>query len=208
MRRPLIYWTDSATFPFPPYPGRPGIDPRPLALSDMLREDTRSGAAPTAGLHLTERVFASLAERGVRLADVTLHVGLGTFRPIEVEEIHEHVLHAEWAELTEETSTAVAEARNAGGRIVAVGTTSARTLETAALSGSVCPFSGETALYSKPGHLFQGVDVLLTNFHLPRSSLLVLVAAFAGYDLMREAYRDAIREKYRFYSYGDAMLIL
>jgi S-adenosylmethionine:tRNA ribosyltransferase-isomerase len=197
------------TLPLPPYirRGRESPEDR-LRYQTLYAQSPGAVAAPTAGLHFTERLFRRLAERGTAVADVTLHVGIGTFRPIEAEEIDQHVLHAEWAELSAETATAIESARAAGGRIMAVGTTTTRTLETAARSGSVQPFSGETALYLKPGHRFQGVDILLTNFHLPRSSLLVLVAAFAGYDLMRAAYRDAIDHDYRFYSYGDAMLIL
>ena len=165
-------------------------------------------AAPTAGLHFTEDVFRRLAERGASWVDLTLHVGIGTFRPIEAETIEEHVLHAEWAELAPETAATLNQKQSAGGRIVAVGTTSARVLETAASGGIIQPFTGETALYLRPGHVFRGLDALLTNFHLPRSSLLVLVSALAGVDLIREAYAEAIRERYRFYSYGDAMLIL
>lgn len=167
-----------------------------------------SVAAPTAGLHFTADVFRRLAERGVGRVDVTLHVGLGTFRPIEAGRIEDHILHAEWASLDPRTADRLNQARSHGGRIVAVGTTSARTLETAARRGSIEAFQGETALYIRPGHTFQAVDALLTNFHLPRSSLLVLIAALVGVDLIRAAYAEAIREQYRFYSYGDAMLIL
>ncbi len=195
--------------PLPPYIRR-GQDSPEDRLRYQTHYATNPGAvaAPTAGLHFTERVFHGLQGRGVGVADVTLHVGIGTFRPIEVEDIDQHVLHGEWAELTPETARVIAYTKEMGGRVVAVGTTSARTLETAAATGQTLPFHGETALYLKPGHRFRAVDVLLTNFHLPRSSLLVLVAAFAGLDLMREVYRDAIREQYRFYSYGDAMLLL
>ena len=166
-------------------------------------------AAPTAGLHFTEDLFRRLRERGVGASDLTLHVGLGTFRPIEAERIEDHELHAEWAELSAATADALNAARAAGGRIVAVGTTSARVLETAARDGGVIrPFAGETALYLRPGHVFRGLDALVTNFHLPRSSLLVLVSALAGYDLVRAAYDEAVRARYRFYSFGDAMLVL
>ncbi len=167
-------------------------------------------AAPTAGLHFTEALFDRLDARGIARVDLTLHVGLGTFRPIEVEQIDDHALHAEWAEVTPEAAATLNARRSAGGRVVAVGTTSARTLETASTggAGALAPFTGETALYLKPGHEFRGVDALLTNFHLPRSSLLVLVSAFAGVELIRAAYTEAIAQGYRFYSYGDAMLIL
>ncbi len=139
---------------------------------------------------------------------MTLHVGLGTFRPIEVDRIEDHVLHAEWAELTPATAALLNAARAEGRRIVAVGTTSARVLETAAAKGEIQAFSGDTALYLRPGHVFRAVNALITNFHLPRSSLLVLVSALAGYELTRAAYAEAVRERYRFYSYGDAMLVV
>jgi S-adenosylmethionine:tRNA ribosyltransferase-isomerase len=165
-------------------------------------------AAPTAGLHFTDAVFERLAVRRVSWVDVTLHVGVGTFRPIEAEQIEDHAMHAEWAELTEQAAATLRERRAEGGRTIAVGTTSVRVLETAAASGTWQPFSGPTNLYLRPGHEFQGLDALLTNFHLPRSSLLVLVSALAGVDLIRAAYQEAVRQRYRFYSYGDAMLIL
>jgi S-adenosylmethionine:tRNA ribosyltransferase-isomerase len=165
-------------------------------------------AAPTAGLHFTEKVFGRLAERGISWVDVTLHVGVGTFRPIAVDQIEDHVMHAESGELGESAAETLNACRARGGRIVAVGTTSARLLETAAATGHIEPFSGDTAIYLRPGHSFRGCDALLTNFHLPRSSLLVLVSAIAGIDLVRAAYHEAVKEGYRFYSYGDAMLIV
>jgi S-adenosylmethionine:tRNA ribosyltransferase-isomerase len=195
--------------PLPPYI-RKGVE----ASGDRTRYQTvyaevpGSVAAPTAGLHFTPEVFDRLELRGIERVDVTLHVGIGTFRPIEVERIEDHVLHAEFAELTPEAAETLNRRRAAGARIIAVGTTSARTLETAARSGRFEPFSGETAFYLRPGHTFQGLDALVTNFHLPRSSLLVLVSALAGVELIRAAYEEAIRQEYRFYSYGDAMLIL
>jgi len=195
--------------PLPPYI-RKGIE----SAGDRARYQTvyaavpGSVAAPTAGLHFTDAVFDRLDRRGVARLDLTLHVGIGTFRPIEAERIEDHVLHAEAAELSPEAAGSLNRRRAEGGRVVAVGTTSARTLEAAAASGRFEPFSGETALYLRPGHDFRGVDALLTNFHLPRSSLLVLVSALAGVDPIREAYREAVRLGYRFYSYGDAMLII
>jgi S-adenosylmethionine:tRNA ribosyltransferase-isomerase len=197
------------TIPLPPYI-RKGVE----SPGDRSRYQTvyaevpGSVAAPTAGLHFTPEVFDRLGARNIERVDVTLHVGIGTFRPIEAERIDDHVLHAERAELTAEAAEVLNRRRREGSKIVGVGTTSARTLETAARSGRFEPFSGETALYLKPGHVFRGVDALVTNFHLPRSSLLVLVSALAGVDLIRSAYEEAIRERYRFYSYGDAMLIL
>lgn len=195
--------------PLPPYirKGKEGPGDR-LRYQTLYAQVPGAVAAPTAGLHFTGEVFAALEARGVGVLDATLHVGLGTFRPIDAERIEEHTLHAEWAELTAPTAEALRACKSRGGRVVAVGTTSARLLETAARSGTIQPFVGETALYLKPGHAFQAVDGLITNFHLPRSSLLVLVSALAGFELIREAYAEAIRERYRFYSYGDAMLIL
>lgn len=196
------------TMPLPPYIRR-DVEP-----SDWERYQTtyaeRAGsvAAPTAGLHFTPSLFAALAERGMRRTFVTLHVGLGTFRPITVDGLDEHEMHSEICEITEETVRTIEQARKTGGRCVAVGTTTVRTLETAARSSRLQPFRGATYLFIRPPFTFHAVDALFTNFHLPRSTLLVLVSAFAGRDLVREAYRVAVRERYRFYSYGDAMLIL
>ena len=197
------------TIPLPPYI-RKGVE----AAGDRARYQTvyarvaGSVAAPTAGLHFTPEVFERLDARGVERVDLTLHVGIGTFRPIEAERIEDHTLHAERAELAPAAAATLNQAKAAGGRVVAVGTTSARVLEAASQSGQFAPFAGETALYLRPGHEFRGVDALVTNFHLPRSSLLVLVSALAGVDLIRAAYAEAVRERYRFYSYGDAMLIV
>jgi S-adenosylmethionine:tRNA ribosyltransferase-isomerase len=195
--------------PLPPYirRGREGPGDR-LAYQTVYAREPGSAAAPTAGLHFTPEVFDRLAERGIACVDLTLHVGLGTFRPIEADRLEDHVLHAEWAVLPAEAVARLEERRRQGGRIVAVGTTSARTLETAAESGTLQPFVGETALFIRPGHVFHGFDALITNFHLPRSSLLVLIGALAGVDLIRAAYADAVKNRYRFFSYGDAMLIL
>jgi S-adenosylmethionine:tRNA ribosyltransferase-isomerase len=195
--------------PLPPYirRGRESAGDR-QAYQTVYARRPGSAAAPTAGLHFTDDVLNRLAGRGVACVDLTLHVGPGTFRPITAERLEDHVMHAEWAELSAEAVGILEERRGQGGRIVAVGTTSARTLETAAASGELRPYAGETRLFIRPGHVFRGLDALLTNFHLPRSSLLVLVAALAGADLIRAAYDEAIRRRYRFFSYGDAMLIL
>ena len=187
--------------------GREGPGDRPSYQTTFARAPG-AVAAPTAGLHFTAELFERLKARGVGWVDATLHVGIGTFRPIEADTIEDHALHAEWAELTDAAAEILRARRVEGGRIIAIGTTSARTLETAAQGGVIRGFSGMTAFYLRPGHRFQGLDALLTNFHLPRSSLLVLVSAFAGIELARAAYAEAIRERYRFYSYGDAMLIL
>ena len=165
-------------------------------------------AAPTAGLHLTEGLLSQLAEAGVKTCPLTLHVGLGTFRPIETESLTEHRMHQEYGRVDQETIGRIAAARDAGGRVVAVGTTSVRLLETAAAGGTLEPFDGRTGLFIRPPYEFRAVDAMLTNFHLPRTTLLVLVRTFGGDELIMRAYREAIQREYRFYSYGDAMLIL
>jgi len=166
-----------------------------------------SAAAPTAGLHFTTELLERLAARGIERASVTLHVGLGTFRPITAERLDDHVMHTEWCGCPAETVAAVAAARGRGGRVVAVGTTAARTLESAARAATAGGWSGTTDLFIRPGFEFRVVDCLLTNFHMPRTTLMVLVSAFAGRELILRAYDEAIRERYRFLSYGDAMLL-
>src|SRR5262245_22812043 len=197
--------------PLPPYiAGK-----RPVEPEDVERYQTvyarREGAvaAPTAGLHFTPELLAALDARGISCHFVTLHVGAGTFLPVKTDDTAEHRLHAEWGEVSAATAAALNAARAAGGRLVAVGTTSLRLLETAAAhdDGSIHPFAGETALFITPGYRFKAVDLLVTNFHLPRSTLFMLVAAFSGLDTMRAAYAHAIAAGYRFYSYGDACLL-
>jgi S-adenosylmethionine:tRNA ribosyltransferase-isomerase len=196
--------------PLPPYiAGRRALEPE-----DAERYQTvfarREGAvaAPTAGLHFTERLLAALEARGVCRHCVTLHVGAGTFLPVKAEDTAEHRMHSEWGEISEATAAALNATRAAGGRIVAVGTTALRLLETAAADdGAIRPFAGDTDLFITPGYRFKAVDLLLTNFHLPRSTLFMLVSAFSGLATMRAAYAHAIREGYRFYSYGDACLL-
>jgi S-adenosylmethionine:tRNA ribosyltransferase-isomerase len=166
-------------------------------------------AAPTAGFHFTRPLLDHLRGTGIFIAQLTLHVGPGTFKPIQTDRIEDHVVDPEYAELTAGTAGALNATRKRGGKIVAVGTTSVRTLESAPIkNGKVQPFSGMVDLYIRPGHRFKMVDHLVTNFHLPKSSLLVLVSAFAGREKILAAYREAINRHYRFYSYGDAMLIL
>lgn len=165
-------------------------------------------AAPTAGLHFTPEVFEECQRRGIERSMVTLHVGLGTFRPVKVDRLDEHEMHYEWCELPVETATQIQATQREGGRIVAVGTTSVRTLEAAAACGALQPWQGETNLFIRPPYQFQVVDALLTNFHLPKSTLLVLVSTFANRELILRAYAEAIAQRYRFFSYGDAMLIL
>ena len=198
--------------PLPPYIRREPGDP--AAAEDAVRYQTvyaeRSGsvAAPTAGLHFDEEMLRQLSRAGIGIARVTLSVGYGTFSPIRTEEVESYEIHPERYRMPEETAAAVNAARASGGRIVAVGTTSVRTLETcAAADGTVTPSEGTTRLFLYPGCAFRAVDAMITNFHLPRSSLLALVMAFAGVDGVRAAYREAVARGYRFYSYGDAMFI-
>ena len=164
-----------------------------------------SAAAPTAGLHFTPALLEALAARGVGMARVTLHVGIDTFRPIAVDALDEHPMHSEWCACPPETVAAVAATRARGGRVIAVGTTAVRTLETAAAAGTLAPWSGATSLFIRPGHTFRVTDCLLTNFHMPRTTLMVLVSTFAGRGLVGQAYAEAIAERYRFLSYGDCI---
>jgi len=196
--------------PLPPYIAsrRPAdaIDRRDYQTI-FAREDG-AVAAPTAGLHFTETLFARLAEAGISRHTLTLHVGAGTFLPVKADDTADHKMHAEWGTVSAETADALNATRARGGRIVAVGTTSLRLLESAAdEDGTIRPFAGETAIFITPGYRFRAVDLLMTNFHLPRSTLFMLVSAFAGRETMLAAYAHAIGKKYRFYSYGDACLI-
>ena len=165
-------------------------------------------AAPTAGLHFTKDMLIMLNDFGVELCTVTLHVGIGTFRPISTEQVEEHEMHGERGQITADTVSRIRKVKSSGGRVIAVGTTSVRLLESASQTGQLEPWEGETNLYIHPPYEFKSVDAMLTNFHLPRSTLLVLVRTFGGDELIKRAYQEAIEEKYRFYSYGDAMLIL
>jgi S-adenosylmethionine:tRNA ribosyltransferase-isomerase len=197
------------TLPLPPYIERPLAD-----AADQERYQTvyschfGSVAAPTAGLHFTPELLSRCQERGIGQSFVTLHVGVGTFRPISVQRLEEHTMHSEWCEVSADTASECRQTRSRGGRLISVGTTTTRTLESAALRGEQLVFRGPTDLFIRPPWTFRAIDGLLTNFHLPRSSLLVMISALAGRELIFHAYDVAIRERYRFYSYGDAMLIL
>lgn len=196
--------------PLPPYirEGRM-VDADLQSYQTVYAQHDGSVAAPTAGLHFTEPLLKQLGEKGVRTAEVTLHVGIGTFRPIAVENLQEHRMHTEWGQVEAAAAAAINETPRRGGRRIAVGTTSVRTVESAAGDdGSLAPWTGMCDLFIRPGYRFKAIDGLLTNFHLPRSSLLVLVSAFAGRERVLNAYREAVENEYRFYSYGDAMLIL
>lgn len=222
------YLREVGHIPLPPYIHKPLKDPE--RYQTVYAREEGSAAAPTAGLHFTPRLIKQLEKKGVQFYFVTLHVGIDTFRPITEEQVEEHKIHSEWAELSPEVAAALNRAKAEGRRIIAVGTTTMRVLETAThpenvhgedamvgwpagtpeevTRGPLVPFRGWTGLYIVPGFDFRAVDALITNFHLPRSTLLVLVAAFMGEDLMWRAYREAIAQRYRFYSFGDAMLIL
>jgi S-adenosylmethionine:tRNA ribosyltransferase-isomerase len=196
--------------PLPPYiAGRRGVEPGDAeSYQTVFARREGAVAAPTAGLHFTERLLAALAARVLSRHWLTLHVGAGTFLPVKAEDTGAHAMHSEWGEISADTAAALNAARGAGGRIVAVGTTALRLLETAAADdGTLRPFAGETGIFITPGYRFKAVDILLTNFHLPRSTLFMLVSAFSGLDTMRAAYAHAIRSGYRFYSYGDACLL-
>ncbi len=196
--------------PLPPYiAARRAPDEQDnVDYQTMFAREEGAVAAPTAGLHFTDALMARLADRGIGLAKVTLHVGAGTFLPVTAGEVSQHKMHSEWGEVTKETAAQLNAVRAAGGRIVAVGTTSLRLIESAAgEDGTIAPFGGDTALFITPGYRFRAIDVLLTNFHLPRSTLFMLVAVFCGLDTMKRAYAYAIAAGYRFYSYGDACLL-
>jgi len=195
--------------PLPPYIKRQPSDKDDEWYQTVFARDEGAIAAPTAGLHFTTGLLDRISKRGVRLANVTLHVGIGTFKPVTAEHIEDHRMGPEWIEVAAETVQAIEETKKAGRSVVAVGTTVVRALETAASDhGVVRPYRGDTSLFIMPGFPFRVADALVTNFHLPKTTLLMLVSAFAGTALLRRAYEEAVRERYRFYSYGDAMLIL
>jgi S-adenosylmethionine:tRNA ribosyltransferase-isomerase len=220
-RRTIRLWTNDAGgvraamdrlghVPLPPYIDRPDEPSDRDRYQTVYARDEGSVAAPTAGLHFTPALLETLAAKGVERTSITLHVGYGTFKPVRVERVEEHQVDAEAFTVSADAADALTRAKREGRRIVAVGTTTTRVLETLtpSVDGTIAASSGETQLFIHPGHRFQLVSGLVTNFHLPRSSLLMLVAAFAGRDLILSAYRDAVAARYRFYSYGDAMLIL
>jgi len=195
--------------PLPPYIKRRTTDPRDRAdYQTMFARAEGAVAAPTAGLHFTPRLMQALRDAGIDWVTVTLHVGAGTFLPVKVEDTNDHVMHSEWGTIAPDAAERLNAARDRGGRIVAAGTTSLRLIESAAdAAGRIAPFSGETALFITPGYRFRATDLLFTNFHLPRSTLFMLIAAFAGLERMQRAYAHAIAQNYRFFSYGDACLL-
>jgi S-adenosylmethionine:tRNA ribosyltransferase-isomerase len=193
--------------PLPPYIQRGDGEADLERYQTVYADKPGAVAAPTAGLHFDEAMLDQLMELGIGQARVTLHVGAGTFQPVRVENLDEHKMHSEYLEVDEAICARVAETRANGGRIVAVGTTSVRSLESAAASGQLAPMRGDTNLFIRPGYRFRVVDAMITNFHLPESTLLMLVSAFSGYQRIMNAYRHAVAQRYRFFSYGDAMFL-
>lgn len=205
---PVLQMLETAgSVPLPPYIERPPHEADEDRYQTVYAREPGAVAAPTAGLHFDEAMLVRLRDMGVHMASVTLHVGAGTFQPVRAENVANHVMHSERYQVPGETVNAIATGRAAGGRVVAVGTTTLRALESAAKGGELAPGEGETNLFILPGYRFRVVERLLTNFHLPKSTLMMLVAAFGGLEPVRRAYRHAVEHRYRFLSYGDAMLI-
>ncbi len=194
--------------PLPPYIRRADDANDQSRYQTVFARAPGAVAAPTAGLHFDEALLEAVRERGAQIGHVTLHVAAGTFQPVRVEDLHHHVMHAEWLEVTPTLVEQVARTRAAGKRVIAIGTTVVRALETASQGGALAPYCGDTQIFIFPGYRFRSVDALLTNFHLPESTLLMLVSAFAGRERVLAAYRHAVAERYRFFSYGDAMFIV
>ena len=207
-RRPWIALLEQyGHIPLPPYIQRADAEADRERYQTVFASNPGAVAAPTAGLHFDNSMLDSLRQRGVRLAHITLHVGAGTFQPIRGDDIDSHIMHPERIDVAAPVVDVINQTRQQGGRVIAVGTTVVRSLETAAATGKLLPFRGESTLFIKPGYCFKAVDAMLTNFHLPKSTLLMLVSAFAGTSLIRRAYAHAVAEQYRFFSYGDAMFI-
>lgn len=206
--RPLINVLEAVGhMPLPPYMERDDIDSDRDRYQTVYAQKPGAVAAPTAGLHFDDELLAELKAKGVNFAFVTLHVGAGTFQPVKVENIEEHHMHSEYIEVSEEVALAVKATRAAGNKVVAVGTTSVRSLESASQNGEIEPFNGESEIFIYPGYVFKSVDAIITNFHLPESTLIMLVSAFAGRENTMAAYNEAVQQQYRFFSYGDAMLL-
>ena len=204
---PLDYFEQHGSMPLPPYIERDAASEDAARYQTVYAREAGAVAAPTAGLHFDDELLARCRAAGVQMAYVTLHVGAGTFQSIRVEDLDQHRMHRERVVVSEAVCEAVRATRARGGRVIAVGTTVVRSLESAAQSGELEPFAGETQLFIRPGYRFRVVDALLTNFHLPESTLLMLVCAFGGFETMMAAYRHAVAQRYRFFSYGDAMFV-
>ena len=208
--KPVLDWLQQyGHMPLPPYIERADDEDDQERYQTVFADKAGAVAAPTAGLHFDDALLDKLKAKGVQTATVTLHVGAGTFQPVKADEISEHVMHAEWIDVPHKTAELINATKAAGGRVVAIGTTVVRSLESLPVQddGSAVAWQGETSIFISPGYPFRFVDLLLTNFHLPKSTLLMLVSAFAGYPRMMDIYRHAVEQKYRFFSYGDAMLL-
>jgi S-adenosylmethionine:tRNA ribosyltransferase-isomerase len=193
--------------PLPPYIERPDEDSDQERYQTVYNQKPGAVAAPTAGLHFDDELLEKLKAKGIEAAFVTLHVGAGTFQPMKVDNVKDHIMHAEYVEVEPSVVEQVKAVKARGGRVIAVGTTSVRSLESASQSGEIAPMQGDTSIFIYPGYEFKTVDALVTNFHLPESTLIMLISAFAGYDHVMSAYQAAVEQKYRFFSYGDAMFI-
>lgn len=193
--------------PLPPYMQRSPDDEDKIRYQTIYAKHKGSVAAPTAGLHVDEALLKKMQDKKIETGFLTLHIGAGTFAPVRIDNIHEHKMHAEYLEISADLCTKIAAAKARGKRVIAVGTTSLRALETASQSGTIAPYQGETSIFIYPGYQFRCADALITNLHLPRSTLLMLVCAFGGFDKVMQAYHEAVKQAYRFYSYGDAMWV-
>ncbi|SFC40980.1 S-adenosylmethionine:tRNA ribosyltransferase-isomerase [Marinospirillum celere] len=193
--------------PLPPYIDREDQQEDKERYQTVYAQHPGAVAAPTAGLHFDDQLLEQIRKKGIETAFVTLHVGAGTFQPVKVDKLEEHQMHSEWLEVTPQVAEQVRTTQQRGGRVIAVGTTSVRCLETASRSGEIQAYTGDTQIFIYPGYQWQCVDLLITNFHLPESTLLMLVSSFAGHQPIMQAYQEAVRNKYRFFSYGDAMLL-
>jgi S-adenosylmethionine:tRNA ribosyltransferase-isomerase len=193
--------------PLPPYIDRGDESSDRLRYQTVFAKEAGAVAAPTAGLHFDDTLMEKIKAKGVSIAQVTLHVGAGTFQPIKADKIEDHIMHSEWIHVDQGVCDAIKACKAKGGRVIAVGTTVVRTLESASSCGEIAPFEGDTAIFIYPGYRFNTVDAMVTNFHLPKSTLLMLVSAFAGTTRIQNAYQSAIDNEYRFFSYGDAMFL-
>jgi len=206
---PVLAVLDSiGHMPLPPYIDRTDTEQDRSRYQTVYAQQLGAVAAPTAGLHFDQQLLQRISDKGAQIAFVTLHVGAGTFQPVRADNILDHQMHSEWLQVTDDVCQQVIDTKAKGGRVIAVGTTSVRCLETAALSGQIAAFEGDTDIFIYPGYEFKVVDALLTNFHLSESTLLMLVSAFAGYQAIKRAYVQAVAERYRFFSYGDAMFLI
>ena len=194
--------------PLPPYIERDDTEDDQMRYQTVFAKELGAVAAPTASLHFDKSLLEKIRSKGVKVSELTLHVGAGTFQPVRTDNLEEHIMHAEWLHVPQAVVDSIQQTKELGGRVIAIGTTVVRSLETASQSGQLQAFQGESQLFIYPGYEFKTVDVILTNFHLPESTLLMLVSAFAGYTEIKRVYQHAIKQKYRFFSYGDAMLLL